>query len=207
MLLAQVLGTVVSTRKDRGLLGLKLLLTREVDAGFKPTGNYVVAADAVGAGADEIVLLAQGRLVNLGAAEGHPATVMDMSFANQALGLEWLRAHVAELEPVVYGIPDEIDREVARLKLESMGIRIEPMTPEPSPLKSSVITVIEVSTRRSSVKRDRPVRRDRATSPTQRYERAPRGARSNEQSAVSRRAKPAENPSRPALAKRVRATC
>ena len=60
MLLAQVLGTVVSTRKDRGLLGLKLLLTREVDASFKPTGNYVVAADAVGAGADEIVLLAQG---------------------------------------------------------------------------------------------------------------------------------------------------
>ncbi len=60
MLLAQVLGTVVSTRKDRGLLGLKLLLTREVDAGFQPTGSFVVAADAVGAGADEIVLLAQG---------------------------------------------------------------------------------------------------------------------------------------------------
>ena len=60
MLLAQVMGTVVSTRKDRGLLGLKLMLTREVDGGFKPTGNYVVAADAVGAGADEIVLLAQG---------------------------------------------------------------------------------------------------------------------------------------------------
>ena len=60
MLLAQVLGTVVSTRKDRGLLGLKLLLTREVDGTFKPTGNFVVAADAVGAGSDEIVLLAQG---------------------------------------------------------------------------------------------------------------------------------------------------
>lgn len=77
-----------------------------------------------------IYVLADGRLVNLGAAEGHPAMVMDMSFANQALGLEWLREHVAELEPVVYGIPDEIDREVARLKLESMGIRIDPMTPE-----------------------------------------------------------------------------
>ncbi len=60
MLLAQVLGTVVSTRKDRGLLGLKLLLTREVDGAFKPSGHFVVAADAVGAGADEIVLLAQG---------------------------------------------------------------------------------------------------------------------------------------------------
>jgi adenosylhomocysteinase len=77
-----------------------------------------------------IFLLADGRLVNLGAAEGHPATVMDMSFANQALGLEWLRSHVAELEPRVYPIPDEIDRDVARLKLASMGINIEPMTPE-----------------------------------------------------------------------------
>ena len=77
-----------------------------------------------------IYLLADGRLVNLGAAEGHPAMVMDMSFANQALGLEWLRAHVTELEPLVYGIPDDIDREVARIKLESMGIRIDPMTPE-----------------------------------------------------------------------------
>jgi adenosylhomocysteinase len=51
-----------------------------------------------------------------------------MSFANQALGLEWLRGHVDELEPEVYGIPDDIDREVARLKLESMGIRIDPLT-------------------------------------------------------------------------------
>ena len=77
-----------------------------------------------------IYLLADGRLVNLGAAEGHPAMVMDMSFANQALGLEWLRAHVDELEPRVYGIPEEIDRDVARLKLESMGIAIDAMTPE-----------------------------------------------------------------------------
>ena len=77
-----------------------------------------------------IYVLADGRLVNLGAAEGHPALVMDMSFAGQALGLEWLRAHVEELEPMVYGIPDDIDRDIARLKLESMGIRIDPMTPE-----------------------------------------------------------------------------
>ena len=75
-----------------------------------------------------LFLLADGRLVNLGAAEGHPALVMDMSFANQALGLEWLRSHVAELEPQVYGIPEEIDREVARLKLAHMGIEIDPMT-------------------------------------------------------------------------------
>ena len=60
MILAQVLGTVVSTRKDSGLLSLKLLLVREVDAQFKPSGNYVVAADAVGAGYGELVLVAQG---------------------------------------------------------------------------------------------------------------------------------------------------
>jgi adenosylhomocysteinase len=77
-----------------------------------------------------IYVLADGRLVNLGAAEGHPAMVMDMSFANQALGLEWLRQHVDELEPTVYGIPDDIDRDVARLKLESMGIRMDAMTAE-----------------------------------------------------------------------------
>jgi adenosylhomocysteinase len=77
-----------------------------------------------------LYVLADGRLVNLGAAEGHPSIVMDMSFANQALGLEWLRAHVGELEPKVYGIPEEIDREVARLKLASMGIAIDTLTPE-----------------------------------------------------------------------------
>ncbi|TMB54871.1 MAG: adenosylhomocysteinase [Chloroflexi bacterium] len=77
-----------------------------------------------------IYLLADGRLVNLGAAEGHPALVMDMSFANQALGLEWLRANAATLQPQVYTIPDEIDRDVARLKLASMGIQIDPMTPD-----------------------------------------------------------------------------
>jgi adenosylhomocysteinase len=77
-----------------------------------------------------LYVLADGRLVNLGAAEGHPAMVMDMSFADQALGLEWLHTHVAELEPRVYGIPDEIDREVARLKLLSMGIDIGEWTPE-----------------------------------------------------------------------------
>jgi len=60
MILARVLGTVVSTRKDRGLTGLKLLLAREVDGSFQPTGNFVVAADAVGAGTGEVVLIAAG---------------------------------------------------------------------------------------------------------------------------------------------------
>jgi adenosylhomocysteinase len=77
-----------------------------------------------------IYVLAEGRLVNLGAAEGHPSTVMDMSFANQALGLEWLTLHVEDLEARVYGVPEEIDREVARLKLASMGVDLDAMTPE-----------------------------------------------------------------------------
>lgn len=76
-----------------------------------------------------VLLVAEGRLVNLGAAEGHPAAVMDMSFANQALSLEWL-AKNRDLEPIVYGVPEEIDKEVARLKLESLGVEIDALTPE-----------------------------------------------------------------------------
>jgi adenosylhomocysteinase len=77
-----------------------------------------------------VYVLAEGRLVNLAAAEGHPAAVMDMSFANQALAVEWLAATWAELEKKVYPVPEEIDREVARLKLETMGVRIDELTPE-----------------------------------------------------------------------------
>ena len=65
MILAQVQGTVVATRKDAGLLGLKLLLVREVDAGFQATGNMLVAVDAVGAGAGELVLVASGSSARL----------------------------------------------------------------------------------------------------------------------------------------------
>jgi adenosylhomocysteinase len=75
-------------------------------------------------------LLAEGRLVNLAAAEGHPASVMDMSFANQALSLEYLLKHVGEMKNTVYTIPEEIDREIARLKLESMGVRIDTLSAE-----------------------------------------------------------------------------
>jgi adenosylhomocysteinase len=77
-----------------------------------------------------LYLLADGRLVNLAAAEGHPSLVMDLSFANQALGIEWISQHHEELEPQVYEIPVEIDREVARLKLASMGIAIDRPTAE-----------------------------------------------------------------------------
>jgi adenosylhomocysteinase len=77
-----------------------------------------------------INLLAEGRLVNLAAAEGHPASVMDMSFANQALSLEYLLQHAKELENKVYGVPESIDRDIARLKLQAMGIRIDALTDE-----------------------------------------------------------------------------
>ncbi len=76
-----------------------------------------------------IHLLAEGRLVNLGAAEGHPAAVMDMSFANQALVVEWL-AKKERMEPAVVPVPEEIDAEVARLKLQALGIEIDTLTPE-----------------------------------------------------------------------------
>ena len=81
-------------------------------------------------GGKRLNLIAEGRLVNLGAAEGHPAAVMDMSFANQALSAEYVAKHHAELEPRVYVVPEEIDGEVARLKLAALGITLDAMTPE-----------------------------------------------------------------------------
>ncbi len=77
-----------------------------------------------------IHILGEGRLINLAAAEGHPASVMDMSFANQALGAEFILKHAKTLENKVYGVPEEIDREIARLKLESMGVLIDKLTDE-----------------------------------------------------------------------------
>jgi adenosylhomocysteinase len=77
-----------------------------------------------------LYLVADGRLVNLGAAEGHPASVMDMSFANQALSAEFVVGHAGELEHKVYVVPEEIDREIARLKLETMGVDIDELTEE-----------------------------------------------------------------------------
>jgi adenosylhomocysteinase len=77
-----------------------------------------------------IIVVAQGRLVNLSAAEGHPADVMDMSFADQALAAEWLVAKAGEMGPDVYVLPHDLDEEVARLKLEAMGAKLETLTPE-----------------------------------------------------------------------------
>ena len=78
----------------------------------------------------KLFVLGEGRLVNLAAAEGHPAAVMDMSFANQALSAEHLVSHARELQPNVYPVPEEIDREIARLKLAAMHIAIDSLTAE-----------------------------------------------------------------------------
>jgi adenosylhomocysteinase len=86
------------------------------------TDEYVLADGR------RLLLLAEGRLVNLGAAEGHPAAVMDMSFSDQALTAEWLAANAASLQPGVLDVPEEIDKEVARLKLASMSIDIDVLT-------------------------------------------------------------------------------
>ena len=88
-------------------------------------------------GGRKINLIAEGRLVNLGAAEGHPAAVMDMSFANQALSAEYVVQHHAELTPQVYVVPEAIDAEVARLKLAALGITLDEMTAEQKEYVSS----------------------------------------------------------------------
>jgi adenosylhomocysteinase len=77
-----------------------------------------------------IYVLGEGRLVNLAAAEGHPASVMDMSFANQALSAEFIVREHKSLEKRVYSVPEAIDREVARMKLDAMGVKVDRLTPE-----------------------------------------------------------------------------
>ncbi len=77
-----------------------------------------------------INILADGRLVNLGAAEGHPSAVMDMSFANQALSAEYILTHANELENIVYAVPEDIDQAIAAIKLEAMGIKIDVLSEE-----------------------------------------------------------------------------
>ena len=77
-----------------------------------------------------IYLLGEGRLINLAAAEGHPASVMDMSFANQALAAEYMVKNAKDLKPQVYPVPEHLDQQIAKLKLESMGFQIDKLTPE-----------------------------------------------------------------------------
>ncbi len=85
----------------------------------------------------QVYLLGEGRLINLAAAEGHPANVMDMSFANQALSLEYIVKNRDSLKPAVYPVPEDIDKQVARLKLQTMGIDIDTLTPEQEDYLSS----------------------------------------------------------------------
>ncbi len=85
----------------------------------------------------KIYLLGEGRLINLAAAEGHPSQVMDMSFANQALSAEYISKNCKKLENRVYNVPEDIDKNIARLKLKSMGIRIDALTPEQKKYLSS----------------------------------------------------------------------
>mgnify|MGYP001237778317 FL=1 len=75
-----------------------------------------------------IFILGEGRLINLASAEGHPASVMDMSFANQALSAEYMVKNGKTLEKRVYSVPDDIDKEIARLKLEAMKVKIDTLT-------------------------------------------------------------------------------
>jgi adenosylhomocysteinase len=104
----------------RGLEKMAVVRNREV----RPGADEYVLADG-----RRLVLLAEGRVANLAAAEGHPAAVMDMSFADQALTAAWLVQHGGELQPGVYPVPVHIDEEVARLKLASLDITIDTLTP------------------------------------------------------------------------------
>ncbi|MFI6506850.1 adenosylhomocysteinase [Streptosporangium sp. NPDC050855] len=98
-------------------------LAQAVHRGVRPSTDEYVLADG-----RRLLLLAEGRLVNLSAAEGHPAAVMDMSFSAQALSVEWLVRERARLAPGVYDVPEDVDVEVARLKLAAAGIEVDELT-------------------------------------------------------------------------------
>ena len=104
----------------------------EVRPDVRPSADEYVLADG-----RRIVLLAEGRLVNLGAAEGHPAAVMDMSFSGQALTAAWLAEIGSTLEPGVHDVPRRIDTQVARLELEALGVAIDHLTPQQEDYLSS----------------------------------------------------------------------
>jgi adenosylhomocysteinase len=84
----------------------------------------------------KINILGEGRLINLAAAEGHPSSVMDMSFANQALSAEYMLKNSKKLKKEVYGVPEKIDKEIARLKLDAMGVKIDKLTEQKKYLAS-----------------------------------------------------------------------
>lgn len=122
--------------KDGALVGnsghfnseINLPALESMSVGKRLVRPFVEAYDL--ADGRSINILGEGRLINLAAAEGHPASVMDMSFANQALGAEYMVKNAATLENRVYDVPEDIDREIARLKLESMGVKLDVLTEE-----------------------------------------------------------------------------
>ena len=129
-------GNVLETMKDGAIMANSGHFDNEIDldalAGMSEGKRRVrehVEEYRMGDGRT-LYLLGEGRLVNLAAAEGHPASVMDMSFANQALGTEWLVANESTLEKQVHELPDSIDEEIARLKLHAMGVGIDTLTEE-----------------------------------------------------------------------------
>ena len=111
-------------------LELNLVALREMAGADPVTMRPFVEEYKVQSSGRRIIVLGEGRLINLAAAEGHPASVMDMSFANQALSVEYLVKHKGELEPGVHLLPKEVDTEIASLKLRALGISIDELTPE-----------------------------------------------------------------------------
>ncbi len=108
-------------------LELNLVALQSIAKGVREVRQYM--EEYILPSGNRIYVLAQGRLVNLSCAEGHPASVMDMSFANQALALEYLVKHKGELTPGVHVLPSSVDEEIAALKLRSLGIQIDKLTP------------------------------------------------------------------------------
>jgi adenosylhomocysteinase len=110
-------------------LELNLVALREM-AGDPQTMRPFVEEYKLQSNGRRVIVLGEGRLINLAAAEGHPASVMDMSFANQALSVEYLVKHKGELAPGVHMLPKEVDQEIASLKLRALGVSIDTLTAE-----------------------------------------------------------------------------
>ena len=115
---------------NAGHFDVEIDLTALRDAADAPPREVLPLVDQYEIGGRRLNLLAGGRVVNLAAGEGHPAAVMDMSFATQALGSEHLVRHAGDLGPGVLPVPHEIDEEIARLKLDSVGVEIDELTEE-----------------------------------------------------------------------------
>jgi adenosylhomocysteinase len=109
-------------------LELNLEALREMSSEVATRRPFV--EEYIGTNNKSVIVLGEGRLINLAAAEGHPASVMDMSFANQALSVEYLVKNKGKLDNTVHVLPKEVDQEIASLKLRAIGINIDTLTPE-----------------------------------------------------------------------------